>query len=195
METKLNKDFWENRYFSGTIGWDLGDVSPPIKSYIDQLTNKELRILIPGGGNSYEAEYLHNQGFKDVTVIDLAKPPLENILERTPDFPEENLIQADFFEFDKKVDLVIEQTFFCAINPDLRKKYVEKMHSILKEKGRIVGLLFNAPLNDDKPPFGGDINEYNKLFQDKFDIKTMESAHNSIDSRAGREVFINFIKK
>ena len=195
MAVNLNKDFWENRYFNNTAGWDLGAPSPPIKAYINQLINKELNILIPGGGNSYEAEYLHQQGFKNVTVIDIAKPPLENILKRVPDFPKENLIQGDFFELDQQFDLVIEQTFFCAINPELRKSYVDKMHDILNEKGRIAGLMFNAPLNDDKPPFGGDTEEYRNLFQDKFEIKTMELAHNSIDSRAGREVFINFIKK
>lgn len=30
----------------------------PLKVYFDQLTNKDLKILIPGGGNSHEAEYL-----------------------------------------------------------------------------------------------------------------------------------------
>ena len=195
MTINLDKDFWENRYNNNTAGWDLGAPSPPIKCYIDQLTNKELRILIPGGGNSYEAEYLHQQGFKNVTVIDLAKPPLENILKRVPDFPESNLIQGDFFDLDKEYDLVIEQTFFCAINPELRKKYVAKMHEILAENGRIAGLMFNAPLNGDKPPFGGNTDEYRNSFQDKFEIKTIKIAHNSIESRAGREVFINFIKK
>ena len=78
---------------------------------------------------------------------------------------------------------------------ELRKKYVAKMHEILAENGRIAGLMFNAPLNGDKPPFGGNTDEYRNLFQDKFEIKTIEIAHNSIESRAGREVFINFIKK
>ena len=195
MKVNLDKYFWENRYNENNVGWDLGAPSPPIKTYIDQLTNKELRILIPGGGNSYEAEYLHQQGFKNVSVIDLAKPPLENILKRVPTFPESSLIQGDFFNLENEYDLVIEQTFFCAINPELREKYVAKMHNLLAKDGKIVGLMFNAPLNNDKPPFGGDTKEYRKLFKDKFEIKTMELAHNSIESRAGREVFIIFIKK
>ena len=45
------------------LGWDLGEVSPPIKSYIDTLEDKNIRILIPGCGNTYEAEYLLEQGF------------------------------------------------------------------------------------------------------------------------------------
>ncbi|MCB0780847.1 MAG: SAM-dependent methyltransferase, partial [Flavobacteriales bacterium] len=51
----LDRDFWQQRYADGTTGWDLGAVSPPLKAYFDQLTDKDLRILIPGGGRSYEA--------------------------------------------------------------------------------------------------------------------------------------------
>jgi hypothetical protein len=36
---------------------DLGTVSP-IKAYIDNSSKQNARILIPGCGNSYEAEYL-----------------------------------------------------------------------------------------------------------------------------------------
>jgi len=56
------KDFWELRYVHNEIAWDIGEVSTPIKVYINQLVNKKLKILIPGAGNSYEAEYLFNNG-------------------------------------------------------------------------------------------------------------------------------------
>lgn len=58
----LDEFYWNTRYQTNDIGWDIGSVSPPIKAYIDQLTNKQLRILIPGCGNTYEAEYLLQQG-------------------------------------------------------------------------------------------------------------------------------------
>jgi hypothetical protein len=49
----LTKEYWENRYINQEIGWDVGEITTPLKTYIDQLENKKLRILIPGGGNSY----------------------------------------------------------------------------------------------------------------------------------------------
>ena len=55
-EIELGQDYWNNQYSSNTTGWDLGQVSPPIKEYIDQLSNKEYRILIPGCGNTYEVD-------------------------------------------------------------------------------------------------------------------------------------------
>ena len=195
MNAKIDKKFWNKRYEEKNTGWDIGYVSTPIKNYIDQLKDKSIKILIPGAGNGYEAEYLHKQGFVNVFVIDISKIPLKNLKKRVTTFPEENLIHGDFFVHDKNYDLIIEQTFFCAINPELRKNYVDKMHQLLKPKRKLVGLLFNTTLNIDHPPFGGNKTEYTNLFRHKFLFKTFEEAYNSIEPRAGKELFINFIKK
>lgn len=191
----LSEEFWDNRYKENNIGWDLGEISTPIKIYIDQLTNKNARILIPGGGNSYEAEYLHKNGFKNVFVVDMSKTALENIKKRVPTFPSENLIYSNFFDLDTTFDLVFEQTFFCALNPNLREDYVRKMTEVLSENGKIVGLLFKVPLNEDHPPFGGNKEEYIKRFSQFFSIDIMDDCYNSVESRAERELFIKLVKK
>jgi len=195
MNMKLDEQFWNTRYQTNDTGWDLAEVSTPLKEYFDQLTNKELSILIPGGGNSYEAEYLHKLGFKNVYVVDLSETALANIKERVPSFPSENLIHQNFFEVDLKFDLIIEQTFFCAINPSLRESYVEKTNSLLDLKGKIVGLLFDAPLNTDHPTYGGSKEEYLKLFSPVFNVEVMLCCFNSVESRKGRELFIKLSKQ
>lgn len=192
---QLNNIFWQKRYEENQIGWDLGNISPPLKAYFDQLSDKNLKILIPGAGNAYEAKYLFNEGFRDVTVLDWAKAPLENLQKDIPSFPSKNLIQEDFFKHIGAYDLIVEQTFFCALNPNLRDKYVEKMHQLLKPKGKLVGLLFDAELNDAYPPFGGCKEEYLTLFSKKFNIKTIGTAYNSVKPRMGNELFIIFEKK
>lgn len=194
MDTQ-NIDFWQKKYVNNEIGWDLGCVSPPIKEYIDQLEDKNLRILIPGAGNSYEAEYLHSLGFKNVVVVDWAIGALSNIKNRVVDFPASNLVAKDFFKLNSSFDLILEQTFFCAINTNLREDYVEKMYSLLNPKGKLVGLLFNIPLFIDHPPFGGSKKEYLALFNKKFSIKTMDIAYNSIKPRKNNELFIILEKK
>ncbi len=191
----LDKDFWENKYKTNKIGWDLGKISSPLKTYFDQLTNKELKILIPGGGNSYEAEYLFKKGFKNVFVVDLAKSALDNLKTRVPSFPESQLILGNFFDIKNTFDLIIEQTFFCALDPSLRKKYVDKMKGLLTEKGKLVGLLFDAKLNDDHPPFGGNKAEYLTYFEPYFTIDTLTACYNSEKNRSNRELFVKFIKK
>lgn len=186
----LTDNYWNERYLTDDFGWDLGEVSTPLKHYIEQLNNKDLKILIPGAGNSYEAEYLFKLGFKNIYVLDFAEAPLLNIKKRIADFPSHQLIQQDFFEHKGQYDLILEQTFFCAINPDLRKKYAEHMKALLKPTGKLVGLLFNDVLNTDKPPFGGNTAEYQTLFSPLFDIQKMETAYNSIKPREGRELFV-----
>lgn len=193
--TKLNKEYWESRYKENEVGWDTGAITTPLKEYIDQLENKDTKILIPGAGNGYEFEYLISKGFRNVYVLDIAQQPLENIARRVENTFSKNLIEQDFFEHQEQYDLILEQTFFCALDPKLREKYVEKAHSLLFEHGKLVGLLFQFPLTQSGPPFGGSKQEYVKLFSNFFTIKTLEDCYNSIKPRMNNEVFINFIKK
>lgn len=189
----LSEKAWDNRYKNNDIGWDLGAVSPPLKAYFDQLENKELKILIPGGGNSYEAEYLFNKGFKNVFVVDLSETALENLKSRVPNFPKNQFLHDNFFNITDTFDLIIEQTFFCAINPTLRPTYVSKMKSILSKKGKLVGVLFDAKLHVNHPPFGGSKKEYLTYFKPHFTIDVFEKCYNSIKSRNGRELFVKLI--
>ena len=191
----LNKNFWDLRYQNNEIGWDIGYISTPLKKYIDQLTDKNIKILIPGGGNSYEAEYLHNLGFKNVFVVDISTTALTNLKNRVPDFPKNHLINIDFFKLNNSFDLILEQTFFCALTPKLRDNYVLKMNQILRPNGKLVGLLFNIPLNKDRPPFGGTKKEYLSYFKTYFKIEIMELSYNSISERTNNELFIKLIKK
>lgn len=195
MKKKLNKDYWESRYETKETGWDVGKITTPLKEYIDQIEGKNLKILIPGAGNSYELDYFLSKGFKNVFVVDFAETPLQNIKKRIPEFPENQLIKSDFFELDGTYDLIMEQTFFCALAPELRQKYVSKMHSLLSENGKLFGLLFDFPLTEEGPPFGGSKEEYLNLFSEKFRIKTLETAYNSIQPRKERELFFIFETK
>lgn len=190
----MEKDFWENRWQTNEIGWDMGAVSPPLKTYFDQLRDRSVKILIPGCGNAYEAQYLWEIGFENVFVMDVSRTALNSFSERFKTFPKDQMLCEDFFEHRGQYDLIIEQTFFCAIDPKRRSDYVEKMAELLKNEGKLVGLLFQFPL-DDGPPFGGLKEEYLPLFERHFDIRTMEDCHNSIKPRAGRELFIQLTPK
>ena len=192
---KLNKNYWEERYRENKLGWDIGAVSTPIKAYIDQLKDNSLKILIPGAGKGYEAQYAHQRGFRNTYVVDIASQPLKHIKRACPDFPSAHLLETDFFEMEESdFDLVLEQTFFCALTPELRMPYVEKMYEILKPGGILAGLFFDFPLTDSGPPFGGSIEEYQSLFQERFKIHKLERAYNSIPPRQGNELFFIFEK-
>jgi thiopurine S-methyltransferase len=196
--TKEQEVFWSTRYSEERTGWDIGAPSTPLKEYIDQLENKDLRILIPGAGNAYEAEYLWQKGFKNTYVLDISAAPLKAFSERVPDFPKEQLIHANFFDYSAEYDLILEQTFFCSFPPlkENRENYAKKMASLLKKGGKLVGLWFNIPLTGDlvKRPFGGDKTEYLTYLSPYFEVLTFEECHNSIKPRLGSELFGIFHK-
>lgn len=191
--SNLDAEYWGNRYHSNETGWDLGSVSPPLKAFIDQLPNKEIRVLIPGAGRAYEAEYLFMNGFMNVHVIDFCAEPLVQLKNRCPWFPENHLHVGDFFDFTAEFDLILEQTLFCALDPRLRNEYAQKCASLLTDGGVLAGLLFNRSF-ESGPPFGGNREEYITLFTPYFSLIKMEQCYNSFPARAGSELFIHLRK-
>jgi len=193
----LDKDYWQNRYEQIQTGWDAGRITTPIKTYFDQVTNKDAKILIPGCGNAHEATYLFENGFTQVYLCDWARAPLEQFAQQNPSFPKEQLICANFFELTlTNFDYIIEQTFFCAIDPMLRPLYAKKTAQLLKKDGRLIGLLFNEQLQLDRsgPPFGGNKAEYMTYFQEYFTYLYIENCYNSIKPRQGAELFVKLVK-
>jgi len=189
---KLDTHFWSNRYKQQQTGWDIGYASPPIVYYFEQVNNKNLNILIPGCGNAYEAKYLFEQGFKNVYVLDFVKEVLDDFAKTVPNFPKSNILYGDFFNLEDQFDIIVEQTFFCALLPSKRNDYAIKMKKLLKPNGKLIGLFFNTAFKKNGPPFGGDKKEYTQLFSAFFKIKTLEKCYNSISPRMDTELFFIF---
>lgn len=190
----LNANYWDKQYQNSETGWDLKAVSPPIKSYVDTLINKHISILIPGCGNAYEAEYLLQLGFDNVTLIDISSTLVNALKEKFAGKPI-NVLHGDFFEHKQQYDLIIEQTFFCAIDPSLRARYVNQCYNLLNADGKIAGLMFNIIFEKQGPPFGGNKEDYKKLFEPLFNLLQFDTCINSVKPRAGIELFIEMEKK
>jgi SAM-dependent methyltransferase len=178
--------YWDKQYETGDTPWDMRQVSPPLKNYFDQLHNKKYSILIPGCGNSYEAAYLLDQGFTDLTLVDISEVLTTDLKRKFGD--RLVLITADFFAVTGQYDLIVEQTFFCALDPALRPAYIEKMYSLLRPGGKLAGVLFDREFQGG-PPFGGNRAAYERLLEKRFTLRTMAPCYNSIRPRAGTELF------
>ena len=181
-----NPIYWNQQYLKGEIPWDMQQVSPPLKSYFDHLQDNTLNVLIPGCGNAYEANYLLDKGFTSITLIDISEVLMEQLKKKFGD--RLRLIIGDFFDLTGEYDLIVEQTFFCALSPSLRPEYVEKMYSLLRPGGKLAGLLFDRDFPDG-PPFGGSREEYQRLLEKRFKVLTLAPCHNSIKPRMGTELF------
>ncbi|TPE46106.1 methyltransferase domain-containing protein [Pontibacter mangrovi] len=190
MSQDFDADYWQQRYEQNQTGWDVGQITEPLKEYFDQLENKRQLILIPGAGNAYEAEYLFRKGFSEVYVADVAAAPLQNLKQRIPEFPASHLLRQNFFSLQGKFDLMVEQTFFCALHPSHRAAYARKCAELLQPGGRLAGLLFDTTFTKPGPPFGGSRQEYKSYFEPFFEFLHFETAYNSILPRQGKELFI-----
>lgn len=190
----LNQQYWDTQYQNQTTGWDLGAVSPPLKAYIDSLHNTQIDILIPGCGNAYEAEYLAQKGFKQITLLDISPTLVEKLRVQFANYPEIQVVQGDFFEHQGQYDLILEQTFFCALPPSKRQHYVAKMHELLRPEGLLSGVLFNREF-DNNPPFGGSFLEYEALFGTVFLLEKLAPCSDSAKPRANTELSIIARKK
>ena len=194
-EQQLDASYWNTRWEMSKTGWDIGFASPSITNYLSQYQNKEAAILIPGCGNAYEAEYLILNGFTNITLIDIAPKAVELLQVKFENQEGIRILCEDFFQHQETYDLIIEQTFFCAIDPKERTHYSNKMDSLLRPHGRVIGVLFNREFTHQGPPFGCNSLEYKPIFDPNFEIITMVECYNSVPARMGSEVFINLRKK
>lgn len=195
IDNHLDAAYWDKRWKSGQTGWDIGYPSPALVDWMKYFAKYNSRILIPGCGNAYEAEALAELGYLDIHLVDISQTAVEVINQRCRNFEAIRCDCIDFFELSGTYDLILEQTFFCAIEPKWRRDYVRKCSELLEDSGLLTGVLFSSQFDKPGPPFGGTQSEYQSLFQDTFDIVKMEDCYNSIPPRAGNELFICLKKK
>ena len=191
----FDQHYWNERWQKNETGWDTGEATPPLTNYLAQVAHKGAAILIPGSGNAHEADYMLTQGFTNITLIDIAPLAAKKLEEKFAGYPQVKVLCEDFFLHEGSYDLIIEQTFFCAIPPTRRKDYAVKTSALLKPGGKLVGVLFDKQFDQAFPPFGGCPCEYKPLFAPFFHLTIMEECYNSISPRAKSELFINFLKK
>ncbi|WP_286897732.1 MULTISPECIES: methyltransferase domain-containing protein [Sphingobacterium] len=191
----LDENYWDERYKTQSTGWDIGYASPAIINYAAGSIAKDAAILIPGCGNAYEAKALLAMGFSQITLLDIAPTLVAKVKREFENNPNIQILCQDFFQHQGQYDYIIEQTFFCALDPSLRPSYVQQMHTLLKPQGILMGLLFKREFAQQGPPFGGDQTEYQQLFKSKFDILHLADSTNSIPQRQGNELFFELRKK
>ena len=198
MKDVSHPDFWENIYLEDDAGWDLKGVTPVFKHISNELEKGSVCFI--GCGRGYDAVHFAKKGFQ-VTAVDFAPTPVADL--STLAKKESvilTIVQDDIFSlhqaFKSSFDFVIEQTCFCAIQPERRQEYESMVKLILKPRGSLIGLWFplDKKLEEGGPPWGTTTEEVKSVFSDAWCIKKEEFPEHSINSRKGREKLIIFQK-
>jgi cyclopropane fatty-acyl-phospholipid synthase-like methyltransferase len=167
------RDFWKERFASGTTPWNRGAPNPQIEQWIaDGTLAPGNAVIVPGCGHGWEVAALAQAGMM-VVGIDFAANALDHCRQvLTHEGVTARLIDADVLHWqpDAPVDAVFEQTCLCALYPDFWQRYAAQLHAWLKPDGKLLALFMQVPRPEsahgfiDGPPYHCDINAMRALF-------------------------------
>lgn len=178
-------DFWENRYRDNVTPWDAGKVPDSLRAYSSTLPSGA-RILIPGCGSAYEADFLAGRGF-DVLAIDFSLAAVEAAQKNLAGHA--NIVRlADFFEFDfgKPYDVIYERAFLCALPPRMWPQYAPRAAQLLRSGGELAGFFFFRE-TERGPPFGTTPEALHALLDPCFELAEDKAVTDSIPVFQGAE--------
>ena len=189
QHTPRDSAYWQAIYDDGDIGWDKGTPAPP---FVNLLKEKPFRkgshVLVPGCGLGHEVLFLASLGYQ-VTAVDFAESAIAGLTARAGDLPV-TALQRDLFslpgDHTAVFDVVLEHTCFCAIPIEMRPRYVEVMHTVLKRDGRMVGLFYETDA-EEGPPFKTTQEDVQSHFSNYFEITRLERPNDSFKGRQGKE--------
>ena len=194
---EYSREDWQDHYDSNDLGWDLGQVAPPFVELWEKGKLSLGKVLVPGCGRGHEVIFLAENGF-EVTGIDFSEGAvtyLGNALKKRN--LKGRVLHQDFFSLDDThdgvYDLVIEQTFFCAISPRQRQDYVLKVSRMLKPGGMLVGLFYHTD-KQGGPPYNTTREDIETHFSENFEIQELDKTSLSSEQRKGKE-WLGILKK
>jgi len=188
---------WEQLYQKEETPWDKGAPAPVLTFLAEQNPAWfHGRLFVPGCGTGSDALFLAAQGAR-VVAADLAPTALERARAKDP----ENRVewrQENVFSLSEDLigafDCVWEHTCLCALDVEMRARYVQALRSTLKPGGGIYGVFFINPdmePGETGPPFGISVEELVALWEG-VGLKVREHWVPTVayPGREGRELFL-----
>ena len=144
------KSHWENIYTSktpGEVSWYQLEPVVSLKLIASTGISRAGKIIDVGGGASVLVDKLLDQGFENLTVLDVSSKALDYAKKRLGKRAEAvKWIEADITEaeFSEKYDLWHDRAVFHFLtNEDDRKKYVQNMKKAMNPGGHVIIAAFS----------------------------------------------------
>jgi methyl halide transferase len=198
--------FWAELYRTGDTGWDQGGPSPGLVDFLRDHVGahgrapllRAGRALVPGCGHGHDARALAAADF-EVLGLDVVEHAVREATRLAEEEGLDNLRfeRADFLDlptpFRGPYDVIFENTFFCAIDPEQRERYVEIAADLLKPAGYLLGVFYNIQ-PETGPPFGATRDELIERFETRFRL-VLDRVPRSIARREGKELLMLWRRK
>lgn len=172
----MDKVFWNNVYQTKSereVSWFQELPGRSIEIINTLKLPKSASLIDIGGGRSKLAECLFENGFTDITVLDISDVALQSINNKNIKTMASNIIEA---KFSQQFDLWHDRAVFHFLtNIEDQKNYIELLYKSLKPGGYFLIATFSK--NGPKKCSGLEICQY-----DKEDLVTAFSEINLIGS-------------
>ena len=198
--------YWQKRFGDGEHPWELGEASPTLLDLAvrhlpppDRPYPERYRVLVPGCGRGDDALALARLGH-EVVALDWSQRAIEQLQARaTSEGVEIETHVGSAFELPKGwhggFDAWVEHTFYCAIDPEERRRYAKSAASALREGGVFLGAVFlgrraepESVFAGDGPPFLTRRAEFEQIFAEAgFVAMELEPSEQAPEGRRGVE--------
>ena len=188
---------WNQAYIQRLTPWDLQTPHPDFRDLLPRLKLNRLRVLVLGCGRGHDAAWMAQAGHI-VTGVDVSKEALSAAESMYGHSDHLKWVHQDALlrnESNKnQFDLILEHTFFCALDPVLREDLVKTWLHCLTPHGYFMGIFF---VMDKKigPPYGGSEWEYRKFLQAKFRPLLWGRTSKSPEGRSHKELLVFLERK
>lgn len=201
-----NKEFWEQIYQNRSLlasGWYQPIPASSLNLIADSNISKSDSIIDVGGGDSLLVDHLLDQGYKNITVLDISKTAIDKAKKRLGTRAENvKWICTDITKFESNLtfDLWHDRACLHFLNNDHELKlYKEKLEKNVSTGGNLILGAFSK--TGPKKCSGLTVHQYNldelaNFFPRRFEsYKKFESVHLTPSNASQNYVFCRFKKK
>jgi len=190
MSESAHPEFWNTRYESSQTPWDFGGVPADAAAFMKRKRKGGKRLLIPGCGTGHEVKAFAAAGF-DVVAIDFSLAAVAQARALAGPDLAARVLHGDFFAHDFALgsfDFVYERTFICSFHPDRRPAYRDRVATLLRHGGDLVGYFYyQTPDLLAGPPYGFAWGTSDELFGRHFLLVKDDPVADSLPLFQGRE--------
>lgn len=212
-ESKLEADFWNDRWENNVIGFHLNEVNPYLKANWSALNLAEgSRVFVPLCGKSVDLVWLAQQGHQ-VVGIELSQLAIEAFFSENNLTAERqqmgalelwqskniSLFCGDFFELTVeilgRVDAVYDRASLIALPLAMRQDYAAKMTELTQLAPKLLVTLEYDQSKMDGPPFSVSENEIRELYQANYHIKQLSAQDVLGNNEKFRQKGLNYMNE
>ncbi len=189
---------WKQCYTERRTPWDLGEAHPELVARLaTEWNGRSGRAYVPGCGRGHDALALARAGWTVTAVdfVDVPDGPRSELGAYGGEFVVANALThrppgASF-------DLVLEHTFFCALELRDRFAWGRMVDAVLAPWGRVWIIVWPAdkPIEKGGPPFGFGVEDVTTALGPKFRLVRDESETRPVSARTWKGRWIEFARR